>query len=422
MPNRGKWRIRLNLMIAVAFALMNRAAFSEAMKQDNSQAPGAGLRVFLDVSSYQDYIKEQIPYVSYVRDREQAQVHILMTRQGTGGSATEFTITLTGLEEFSGVNDTLTCITRDQDTEQYTRSEIVRILKLGLIRYVSRTPEARGIRITYQQRSLLAGARDGWDYWVFGIGASFNTSGQNSSTQIEYEGGITADRITSAYKFSFSIFADDLRKEYSIGQRKVTSISRQNGFKGLAVKSLGDHWSVGAYGELSSSVYYNIDMSASLEPAVEYDIFPYSQSTHRDFRVMYRIGYLFNRYKEETIYFVTEEHLYQQVLSMNLDVKENWGTIGSDLIGESYLHDFNLNKLTLRSTVSLRISNGFSSYFTGSYSAIHNQVELPRRGASDEDILLKRQQLATQYSYAASVGISYQFGSKYTNIVNPRFQ
>ncbi len=422
MSKRSSLKVSLSLLMVISSTLMSRAVFSQVTGAGKGVVVEKGLRVFLDVSSYQDYIKEQIPYVNYVRDREQAQVHILMTRQGTGGSATEYTITLTGLEEFSGVNDTLTCITRDQDTEQYTRSEIVRVLKLGLIRYVSRTPEARGIRITYQKRSTLAGARDGWDYWVFGIGASFNTSGQNSSTQIEYDGGITADRVTSAYKVSLIIFTNDRRNEYNIGQRKVTSISRQNGFKGLAVKSLGDHWSVGAYGELSSSVYYNIDMSASLEPAVEYDIFPYSQSTHRDFRVMYRIGYLFNRYKEETIYFVTEEHLYQQVLSISLDVKENWGTIGSDLIGESYLHDFGLNKLTLRSTVSLRISNGLSANFSGSYSAIHNQIELQRRGASEEDILLKRQQLATQYSYAASVGISYQFGSKFTNIVNPRFQ
>ncbi len=422
MSNKGKWVMRISLFMAISCTLINRAAYSEVIKQDNGQSPAEGLRVFLDVSSYQDYIKEQIPYVNYVRDREQSQVHILMTRQGTGGSATEYTITFTGLEEFSGVNDTLTCITRDQDTEQATRSEIVRVLKLGLIRYVSRTLQAKGIRITYQHRSVPTEARDRWNYWVFGIDASFNTSGQNSSTQIEYDGGITADRVTSAYKVSLIIFTNDRRNEYNIGQRKVTSISRQNGFKGLAVKSLGDHWSVGAYGELSSSVYYNIDMSASLEPAVEYDIFPYSQSTHRDFRVMYRIGYLFNRYKEETIYFVTEEHLYQQVLSINLDVKENWGTIGSDLIGESYLHDFGLNKLTLRSTVSLRISNGLSANFSGSYSAIHNQIELQRRGASEEDILLKRQQLATLYSYAASVGISYQFGSKFTNIVNPRFQ
>jgi hypothetical protein len=38
-----------------------------------------------------------------------------------------------------------------------------------------------------------------------------------------------------------------------------------------------------------------------------------------------------------------------------------------------------------------------------------------------EDILLQIRQLETQYDYYTSVGISYKFGSIYSNIVNPRF-
>ena len=41
--------------------------------------------------------------------------------------------------------------------------------------------------------------------------------------------------------------------------------------------------------------------------------------------------------------------------------------------------------------------------------------------ATQEEILLNRQELATDYSYWGSMGVSYTFGSIYNNILNPRF-
>jgi len=55
------------------------------------------------------------------------------------------------------------------------------------------------------------------------------------------------------------------------------------------------------------------------------------------------------------------------------------------------------------------------------YSQIHNQISLPKGGATLEEILLNRKILATNYSYSMSIGFSYTFGSIYSNVVNPRF-
>jgi hypothetical protein len=53
---------------------------------------------------------------------------------------------------------------------------------------------------------------------------------------------------------------------------------------------------------------------------------------------------------------------------------------------------------------------------------IHDQLFLPKAGASEQEVLLRRRQLATSYSYFTFFGISYTFGSKFANIVNPRFE
>jgi hypothetical protein len=57
----------------------------------------------------------------------------------------------------------------------------------------------------------------------------------------------------------------------------------------------------------------------------------------------------------------------------------------------------------------------------GSVSRIHDQLYLRAGEATDEEILLRRRQLATSYRYRFSAGVSYTFGSMFNNVVNTRF-
>ena len=52
---------------------------------------------------------------------------------------------------------------------------------------------------------------------------------------------------------------------------------------------------------------------------------------------------------------------------------------------------------------------------------IRDQLSLPARSVSQEEILLRERQLTTSYTYSGSVGISYTFGSPLAKIVNRRF-
>jgi hypothetical protein len=403
------------LMLLSVSALVGTGSWYRAAaeaKNETTPRQESAIRVFLDTRSNEDYIKTEIPFVNYVRDRAQAEVHVLVTSLPSGGDRTEHSILFTGQERFVGVNDTLSCVTKALDTQEYVRSEIVRIMKLGLIRYVSRTPQGEVIRISYPRETAPEEIVDKWNYWVFGVGADASFSGEESSESVDYSGALSADRVTEAWKIAFKVGTDYREARYDVGTEEVVSISRQSVIKGMVVKSLGEHWSVGGYADASKSLYYNLDVSVYAAPAVEFDVFPYSQATRRDLRFMYTIGYQFNRYEEETIYFVTEEDVLVQELSLDIDVKENWGTIGGNVTGSNYMHDFDLNRLTARISASWRVSEGVSVF----------GVSLPRRGATEEDILLKRRQLATQYQYGMSAGFSWQFGSKYANIVNPRFQ
>jgi hypothetical protein len=93
----------------------------------------------------------------------------------------------------------------------------------------------------------------------------------------------------------------------------------------------------------------------------------------------------------------------------------------ASLLGSHYLKDISLNRLTLKVILDIRIGRGLSLNIDGRYNRIRDQLSLPRAGASLEDILLKRREIATAYTYNLAVGLTYAFGSTFSNIVNPRF-
>ena len=52
---------------------------------------------------------------------------------------------------------------------------------------------------------------------------------------------------------------------------------------------------------------------------------------------------------------------------------------------------------------------------------MRNQVFLARRGATDDEVLLRRRALETNFDYFTNISIRYTFGSIFNAIVNPRF-
>jgi hypothetical protein len=86
-----------------------------------------------------------------------------------------------------------------------------------------------------------------------------------------------------------------------------------------------------------------------------------------------------------------------------------------------YLHDLSKYRLETNGEVSLRIARGLSVSAELRASRIRDQISLPRRGATPEEILLRLRQLQSGYEYDFGIGVTYTFGSIFSAIVNPRF-
>jgi hypothetical protein len=153
-----------SIVSAASFLLsLLDAAPSHARPQTTTPGP---LRVFLDCAPRDpaqqptapddvdrcdfDYLRTEITYIDYVRDRKQAEVHVLVTTQETASGGTEWTVKFIGLERFVGVDHSLTFTTSQTATDDEERRAFARTFSLGLVRYVAETPLADRVRVTFE--------------------------------------------------------------------------------------------------------------------------------------------------------------------------------------------------------------------------------------------------------------------------------
>ena len=402
-------------LLCCSFSLRAQENHSDSVLKD---AP----MVFIDCNFCDiDYIRQQVPYVNYVRDRKAAEVHVLVTRQNTGSGGKEWVFSFFGQERFAGMSDTLTTTTDVQATNDEKREARLLMIKLGLMRYIAKTPLARQVSVGFQQEVEPTAVEDPWRNWVFSVNANAWFNGESSYSNFNSWSSFSADKVTPELKIEIGASMNYRENSYDIGDATITTIFRSHNGYGRVVKSISDHWSYGATASANSSIFNNQKIRTGIYPGIEYNLYPYSESTRRQFRMLLNGGPVYNRYHEQTIFYQTEELLWNGELALAYQVQEKWGSVSASLNGSAYLNDFEKHRLSFNTNFNLRLVKGLSLRLSSYVGLIRDQINLPLAGATTEDILLQQRQLATDYEYWGSAGITYTFGSIYNSVVNPRF-
>lgn len=381
------------------------------------------LRVFLDCNRCdKDFIKEKIDYVSFVRDRNDAHVQIQINRNRTGSGGREFTVTFLGYNSFVGKNDTLIFSTLPNESDDNERKKLVSYIQIGLVSYLAKTSLSENIQISYNyEGSKKNNNIDDWDYWIFRTRVRGWINGEQSTSNFNLWGSLSANRITEYSKLRFRFSSSYNQRDYDYDGDKYRSISREQGLGTDIIQAINENWSYAFFGNIRSSIYDNMKFSSWVSPAIEYNFFPYSESTRKQFRINYRIGFGYNNYNEETIYFKQNEFLVNERLTLALDLIQPWGNIETEFLVSHYMHDISLNFLELRTEFRINVLTGLSIDLDGRLAYIHDQIALPRAGIDLEEVLLQQKELETNYQYWVRFGFTYSFGSIYNTIVNTRF-
>lgn len=393
-----------------------------------AQAPHPMVRVFLDCPRCdEDYLKREVTFIDYIRNREDADVHVLVTTQETGGGGQQFTLKFIGIGRFQGQDQTLTYNSPQTATDDERRAGFAERFRVGLVRYAVDSSIVDRLKVTFaKDETAKTGEHDPWNYWVFRIGASGDVNGEESQSGRSFRGSFSANRTTDAWRLSFEGFANYRDSTFLIdeedgSQTTILSVNRNINTGGTVVKSLTQHWSLGVVGQGASETFRNYALRTRIGGGLEYDIFPYSESTRRLFTINYTVGYDYHRYREITIYEKIREQLMDHRLETGVSLRQPWGSVSAVSSFSQYLTDPSKYSLNMFGGANIRIFKGFSVNAFGEFSRTRDQIYLPLGQASTEEILLRQRQLATGYQYFLNFGVSYSFGSIFNNIVNPRF-
>jgi hypothetical protein len=294
------------------------------------------------------------------------------------------------------------------------------------MRYVARTPVFSEIEIKHNADLEQEEVVDKWNNWVFELSTEPQFESEEANKRLELRNSVNISKVTENIKLQIEIdqfynrerFIENVNTDSS---ETTTYVTNERFMNNLFVKSLSDHWSTGFVWSLGSSTRENYKFKTELLPAIEYDVYPYSEATHRQLRIIYGAGLQYNNYIETSIYNMTKEDLYKQMLGIAFRVQKKWGSINLSLEGSNYFHDFSKNRIQLNAEISLRIFKGLSLRLDGGVAHINDQINLKKGDISEADRLLKLTELATKYRLEGGIEITYTFGSIYNNIVNPRF-
>ena len=410
--------------------------FSAAFAQ-NETTLNSKLKVFVDCSNTwcdMSFIRTEINIIDFMLDRLAADVHVLITEQRTGSGGSKYQLIFFGQNSFKNIQDTIRFDTGPNQTDFERRDMLIKYLKLGLAPYVAKTDAAKDVTISFKKEGADADkkdsasktAKDPWNYWVFRVGVNGNFNADAVYKDNRFSGNFSANRTTEDLKVNFGSYVSTNRSIFEYDDngtpQKIIVNNHNYDISHFLIKSINGHWSWGYEVNYNQSSFSNNKGQVFFRTAVEYDIFPYKEVNTRFFTISYGPTLRKNRYYDTTIYDKIKETLFGHRADANITFNQKWGTTSVGINYQNYFHNWKLFNLGMNAFTNVRITGGlsFNIYFYGALT--RDQLYLPKGGATEQEILTRRRQIASGYSIYTSFGINYRFGSKVNNFVNPRFE
>jgi hypothetical protein len=267
---------------------------------------------------------------------------------------------------------------------------------------------------------------DPWKDWTFEISGGASAMGQEFIRNINLNTTLYISKVTPEIKIESAnsvgynkdtfIMEMDNGNDTSLNYVSYHIISRT-----MIVKSLGKHFGIGLILGGVKNQYSNLKFRLSTGIAAEYNLFSYDQATDRQLRFMYGIYYERSRFIQPTQEGKISAALARQDLKVKYLQIKSWGSVDAGLYATCYLNDLKKFAVSADITASINLTKGLYFTITAGASYVQNQISLPGASANAGEILTGNTQIGTNYGYHLAIGLSYRFGSKFNNHVNPRF-
>ena len=386
------------------------------------------LKVYLDCSwrCDDDFLQREMPYIDFYKDPKTSNLHIIVNGERSSNGGEVVTFRFIGINEFEGVDNTLTVDILPNTSDDSERKFYLDILKKGVYAYIIRTSDKDNVSISFTEMNIkddIKDEKDKWNNWAFRVSISGSINGEETYTNSSYYGSLTANRITAESKFTSRFSLNSNVSKYEYEDISLVTEQKSKYANMTYVKSKGDHFSIGAKANYMQSTSKNYDGNYKFSPCIEYNIFPYSESSEHRMSFLYGISANHNDYTDTTVYLKTSENFASHLLDLSYQNSQTWGSFSFSIYGDQILDKDDLKKYNvgISSNIDWNISKGLSLNYWAYINFDRAQIHLPLDEATYEEIILRQKELESNYFYYMNFGISYTFGSMKNNVVNPRF-
>ncbi|TAH27301.1 MAG: hypothetical protein EAZ07_01715 [Cytophagales bacterium] len=372
---------------------------------------------------YQDFLRTELSYFDFVRDRFEADIQILIIEQEQSNGGKQFTLQFIGNNNWASKSDTILLSVLQAATPDEIRAKFLQQISIYLVRVISLNSINDNLLIRFPRRETaeIDTVKDKWNFWVFSPGIEGWAEGGTNNMWANLKSDFTIRRIDNQSKFIAKPYYNLVSSFFNLNSVKLSGTAADYGINLLYAKSLNQHWSFGGITQLGHNYFLNIARTYKVAPVIEYNIFPFSINTIKQIRIAYQIGVSNFNYIDTTVFNLISETRPYNRLTLNIEYNRPWGSIMTGLYYNAYLDNFNQNRSGFNANFSLRIFEGFSLIFEGEGFFMNDQISLLRKPLPNEAYLLGTQQLRAKFNYRLNFGIRYTFGSIFNNIVNPRF-
>ena len=382
------------------------------------------MRLFIDCNCDKNFLRQEIQYVGHVRDQAQANIKLFIYDIANGSGGRTYNLEFEGIEDYKDIFGKLNYDTNANMTDDEVRKGLLKKIQSGLLQYVLQSDLADKITYTVNKEGLgevqEVDFTDPWNNWIFEVYGEAELDKESQRREFEYEVGFESDHVTEKIRIRTDLQLNQATREFERNEETFTSERFRYSADGSIVASLSDHWSAGIFSGARHDTFTNLDFRYYVQPAIEYNIFPYREVLRREIVFAYKIGYFHNDYIEPTIFNEISEGIFNHSLDVQVRYRQPWGNVYSRLRASSFLNDFSKNRVQLFGNFSVRLVKGLSVRFSGRFELIRDQINLPAGDASIEDVLLQQKQIATDFETGFRIGLSYTFGSAFNNIINTR--
>jgi hypothetical protein len=374
---------------------------------------------------FDSYLRQELNYFDFVRDRHLADVSVVVGSQPAGNGGERVTVRLVQRTAASEVTRATGSFTADPgDSDDTIRQKLGQlVLRMLTVHFMGSEYEAEfHVSLKRRDGEALSSLADPWRYWVLAPELAGEGEGGSGYYFVEMTGALTARRITEHTKIR-------LRGAYSrrLSGYKLEDGSRVRGDvyetegRALYAHSIGARGALGVVATGRASEFENLRGHVHGGPVAEFNVFPYRENAMRQLRVAYQIGAWANWYFERNQAGLWQETRPYHALSIVADVNQTWGSVQLMGQGTQFMDQPELYRLSAGGVLALRLFEGFAINFEGEASLVRDQINLRQRPITDLELLLWTAQQQTNYIFEFQLGFSYTFGSVHNTIVNPRF-